>query len=109
MPKDILPKGVIKGSLAHIMFITLSTYHVHNLNSLYRLPKKCTSIRRDKIGSLWLRMLRDNVGIKKLKNLDKVPIPVGIHVARATLAIGVVREKFNGSKQLIWICKKSLV
>jgi len=56
-----------------------------------------------------LRMLRDNVGIKKLKNLDKVPIPVGIQVARATLAIGVVRGKFNGSKQLIWICKKSLV
>ena len=24
MPKDILPKGVIKGSLAHIMFIALT-------------------------------------------------------------------------------------
>ena len=49
-----------------------------------------------KIGPLWLRMLRDNVGISKLKNLDKVSIPVDIHVARATLATGVVRGDFKG-------------
>jgi len=54
-------------------------------------------LRGDKIGPLWLRMLRDNVGIHKLKNLDKVPIPVDIHIARATLAIGVVRGSFKGS------------
>ncbi len=49
-----------------------------------------------KIGPLWLRMLRDNVGISKLKNMNKVPIPVDIHVARATLATGVVRGDFEG-------------
>ncbi|MCD6134542.1 MAG: hypothetical protein J7J25_03370 [Candidatus Omnitrophica bacterium] len=48
-------------------------------------------LRGPKIGPLWLRMLKDNAGITLLRNLDKVPIPVDIHVARATLAIGIVR------------------
>lgn len=50
----------------------------------------------DKIGPLWIRMLRDNVGISNLNNLDKVPIPVDVHVARATLATGIVKGKFEG-------------
>jgi len=41
-------------------------------------------------------MLRDNVGIAQLRNLEKVPIPVDIHVARATLATGIVRGQFRG-------------
>jgi len=53
-------------------------------------------LRGPKIGPLWLRMLRDNVGITKLRNLQQVPIPVDIHVARATLATGVVRGRFRG-------------
>lgn len=53
-------------------------------------------LRGDKIGPLWLRMLKDNVGINKLWNLDKVPIPVDVHVARATLALGIVRGIFKG-------------
>jgi len=53
-------------------------------------------LRGPKIGPLWLRMLRDNVGITQLRNLDKVPIPVDIHVARATLATGIVRGQFRG-------------
>lgn len=190
MPEDIMPEGVIKGSLTHIIFITLTvsidyqrdasalwsasrktfedpdTRYLFDPKALhetpfrkivedmqkYKLSKKPQKdayiwktvgttfykkwdgdprnflqdcnwdaltvlkrlkkdvhlyndrwvpdypyLRGDKIGPLWLRMLRDNVGIKKLKNLDKVPIPVDRHVARATLAIGVVRGKFNGS------------
>ena len=54
-------------------------------------------LRGPKIGPLWLRMLRDNVGIGKLSDLDEVPIPVDIHVARATLCLGVVRGRFRGS------------
>jgi hypothetical protein len=54
-------------------------------------------LRGDKIGPLWLRMLRDNVGLDQLKNLDKVPIPVDVHIARATAATGVVRGKFDGN------------
>ena len=43
-----------------------------------------------------MSMLRDNVGIKKLINLEKVPIPVDIHVARATLTTGIIRGQFTG-------------
>lgn len=53
-------------------------------------------LRGPKIGPLWLRMLRDNVGITQLKNLENVPIPVDIHIARATLATGIVRGHFRG-------------
>ncbi|MGC8742266.1 MAG: hypothetical protein ACP5T0_00105 [Verrucomicrobiia bacterium] len=54
-------------------------------------------LRGDKIGSLWLRMLRDNVGIAELNNIDRIPIPVDINIARATLTTGVVRGEFNRS------------
>jgi hypothetical protein len=53
-------------------------------------------LRGSKIGPLWLRMLRDNVGISKLKNLERVPIPVDVHIARASLTTGVVRGKYGG-------------
>jgi hypothetical protein len=66
--------------------------HVHNKRSVSDYPY----LRGPKIGPLWLRMLRDNAGIEQLKNLDKVPIPVDIHVARATLATGVIRGKTQG-------------
>jgi len=56
-------------------------------------------LRGPKIGPLWVRVLRDNIGLTQLKNLDKVPIPVDVHVARATLATGVIRGKARGSLQ----------
>jgi hypothetical protein len=55
-------------------------------------------LRGPKISCLWLRMLRDNVGISYLKNLEKVPIPVDIHVARATLALGIIRGQIKGTR-----------
>lgn len=61
----------------------------HSYNG--RLISDYPYLRGPKIGPLWLRMLRDNVGIAQLRNLEKVPIPVDIHVARATLTTGVVR------------------
>jgi len=190
MPEDILPKGMTRGSLEHLFFITLTvaidyqrdanvlwevsrqtwedsetqylfdpealhqTHHIKVTKDLqkYKLSKKQKKdsniwrtvgitflkkwngdptnflencgwdsmeilsrlksdthinygkpvpdypyLRGDKIGPLWLRMLRDNVGITKLKNLEHVPIPVDIHIARATLATGVVRGQFNGN------------
>ncbi|MCD6208142.1 MAG: hypothetical protein J7J06_09175 [Methanosarcinales archaeon] len=66
--------------------------HLYNGRSLPDYPY----LRGPKIGPLWLRMLRDNVGITQLRNLEKVPIPVDIHVARATLATGIVRGQFRG-------------
>lgn len=53
-------------------------------------------LRGEKIGPLWLRMLRDNLGLS-LSNLDRIPIPVDIHVARSTLALGIIRGRYEGS------------
>lgn len=190
MPEDIVPNGVVKGSLEHILFITLTvsidyqrdadalwassrrtyedpeTRYLFNPRLLqetpfpkivrdmqkYKLSKKPQQdantwhtvgvtfyekwqgdprnflascnwdaplilarlkvdshlrngkrvpdfpfLRGDKIGPLWLRMLRDNAGLTQIRNLDKVPIPVDIHVARATLALGVVHGQYKGS------------
>lgn len=65
--------------------------HIYNKRAVTDYPY----LRGPKIGPLWLRMLRDNAGIEQLKVLDKVPIPVDIHVARATLATGVIRGSFK--------------
>jgi hypothetical protein len=70
-----------------------SDTHLYNNRNVYDFPY----LRGDKIGPLWLRMLRDNVGILGLKNLDQVPIPVDIHVARATLSLGIVKGFYNGN------------
>ena len=53
-------------------------------------------LRGDKIGPLWLRMLRDNANVMGIKNLERVPIPVDIHIGRATLALGIVRGIYTG-------------
>jgi hypothetical protein len=52
-------------------------------------------LRGNKIGPLWIRMLRDNVGLA-LQGLADVPIPVDIHVLRATVCSGVVRGRYVG-------------
>jgi len=67
-------------------------YHIYNGEKNNDFP----FLRGPKIGPLWIRMLRDNIGLQ-IKNLDKVPIPVDIHVARATLSLGIVRGQFEGS------------
>ena len=54
-------------------------------------------LRGDKIGPLWLRMLRDNIKETRLKNLDRVPIPVDVHIARATFSIGIVNGQYEGN------------
>jgi hypothetical protein len=59
--------------------------------------KNYPNLKGPKIGPLWIRMLKDNIGLE-LKNLDKIPIPVDIHVIRATLATGVIRGKFETKK-----------
>lgn len=53
-------------------------------------------LRGPKIGPLWIRLLRDNVGCN-LINMEMIPIPVDIHVARATLSLGVVNGSYEGS------------
>lgn len=50
----------------------------------------------DKIFPLWIRMLYDTVGIG-LKNIDKIPIPVDVHIARATFTTGCLIGKYKGT------------
>jgi len=90
MPEDIMPNGIKKGSLEHILFITLTvsidyqrdalslwessrksfddpeTRYLFNPKSLYKTPirkivKDMQNLRGPKIGPLWLRMLKDNI------------------------------------------------
>lgn len=61
--------------------------HAYNGKQIADYPYLCGP----KIGPLWLRMLRDNAGITQLRNLEVCPIPVDIHVARATLTTGIVK------------------
>jgi hypothetical protein len=62
--------------------------------------KNYPNLKGPKIGPLWIRMLKDNIGLE-LKNLDKIPIPVDTHVIRATLATGVIRGKFKTTRDKI--------
>jgi hypothetical protein len=41
-------------------------------------------------------MLRDNLGLE-IRGLEQAPIPVHVHVARATFATGLVSKRFDGS------------
>jgi hypothetical protein len=67
------------------------------LQKMNKAKKDFPYLSGSKIGPLWLRMLRDNVGIKILLDIDKIPIPVDVHVARATLATGIVHGSYEGS------------
>jgi len=61
------------------------------LNYLDNNGKKFPYLKGKKIGPLWLRMLSDYVGID-LKNKDKVPIPVDVHIANASYHMGLIKE-----------------
>lgn len=50
-----------------------------------------------RVASLWLKMLTDSAGLSRLRNADKVAVPVDSHIARATLVTGVVRGRFKGN------------
>ena len=61
-----------------------------------RFKRDFPSLSGDKIFPLWIRMLHDNVGIR-LKNLEKMPIPVDVHIARATFTTGCLKGVYTGS------------
>ena len=54
-------------------------------------------LRGPKIGPLWIRMLRDNLKYDNLRRLEEVPIPVDIHVAKASLCLGLVTGEYKGA------------
>lgn len=66
------------------------------IEHLTKRKTKYPNLNGEKIRSLWLRMLRDNAGIL-LNNLEKVPIPVDVHITRATLSLGIIRGRFEGT------------
>ncbi|MHA1757770.1 MAG: hypothetical protein ACTSVV_13425 [Promethearchaeota archaeon] len=55
----------------------------------------------NKILPLWLRMLHDVMNIN-FKNIELIPIPVDVHVARATFATGCLKGKFKGQINTIF-------
>lgn len=59
-------------------------------------------LRGNKIGPLWLRILAYIVGINRLKNLNKVPIPVDTHVARATFYLGIIKGNYKGQMSSLY-------
>lgn len=56
----------------------------------------------DKIGPLWIRMMRDNIGERRLKALNTIPIPVDIHIARSSLALGIVNGNYSGQLSVVY-------
>lgn len=61
----------------------------------YRYKKFFPNLSGDKILPLWIRCLNDFCGIN-LKNLDKIMIPIDIHVARTTIFLGCIENSSNG-------------
>jgi len=64
-----------------------------------RVAKDFPFLGGNKIGPLWLRMLRDNACVTNLRNLDLVPIPVDVHIARASLSLGIVNGSYSGAME----------
>lgn len=61
-----------------------------------RFKRNFPSLSGNKIFPLWIRMLHDNIGIE-LKNLEKMPIPVDVHIARATFTTGCLHGAYTGT------------
>ena len=74
----------------------------HSFNG--RILKDFLYLPGPKIGPLWLRMMRDNARESRLKRLEQVPIPVDVHVARSTFALGIVRGEYEGTLTQAYHC-----
>jgi len=59
-------------------------------------------LRGDKIGPLWLRMLKDTCLVTDIQGLEQCPVPVDVHVARATINIGVITGQFEGRMEALY-------
>lgn len=72
--------------------------HEHQGRSAFDFPY----LRGDKIGPLWLRMLKDTCLVTDIQGLERCPIPVDVHVARATINIGVIKGQFEGRMEALY-------
>lgn len=50
---------------------------------------------------LWIGMLRESLSFP-LRNMEKIPIPEDIHIAGATLTLGVVKGRYEGPLQQLF-------
>ena len=66
------------------------------IEELRRVPGTFPWLQGPKIAPLWVRMMADEVGLR-LRDLDEIPIPVDIHIARATFASGSLEGQFRGT------------
>lgn len=66
------------------------------LEDLRRVPGEFPWLGGPKIGPLWVRMMSDEVQLL-LRELELVPIPVDVHIARATYACGGLVGSFTGT------------
>ncbi len=55
----------------------------------------------EKKGQLWLALLKNDVGITELVNLNKIPLLTDIHIVRASIALGLVYGSYSGQISLI--------
>ena len=98
IPEDLLPEGVARGSREHLLFITLTV---------------AIDYQRDAV-ALWnssrftfedpaTRYLFEPAELDLMPfDMETIPIPVDIHVARATLTLGVVKGRYEGSVQYLF-------
>ncbi len=70
-------------------------WHVDRIRQEVARPNRFKGLRGPKIFPLWLRILAD---IEKYRfvGFEDLPIPVDIHIARATFATGILRGKYTG-------------
>lgn len=61
-----------------------------------KFKKKFPYLSGPKIFPLWIRMLHDNLDIE-LENIDQIPIPVDVHIARATLSTQCLTGRYSGT------------
>ena len=71
-------------------------WEIFNRKFDLRFKKQFPYLSGDKIFPLWIRMLHDNAGVE-LKNLDRIPIPVDVHIARATFTTGCLTGEYKGT------------
>ena len=66
---------------------------VHIFSQMKTFYKKdFPNLTGDKILPLWIRMLKEVCNVN-IKNLDKIPFPVDVHTARATIFTGCLKGK----------------
>ena len=70
-------------------------WHVDRIKREVTQAKRFKGLGGAKIFPLWLRMLAD-IEKYKFAGFDDLPIPVDIHIARATFTTGILRGSYSG-------------